>query len=62
MSWRFIEVPGHHGSIVAEPYVRVLAGKLTDCIENSRSEFKKFVKEEHLNKTEKREFVKAVSF
>lgn len=27
------EVPGHHGSIVAEPYVGTLAKSLTECIE-----------------------------
>lgn len=29
------EVPGHHGSIVAEPYVKVLAEKLAECIQRS---------------------------
>ena len=27
------EVPGHHGSIVAEPYVKVLAEKLSMCLD-----------------------------
>jgi amino acid adenylation domain-containing protein len=31
------EVPGHHGSIVAEPYVSVLAEKLKFCIEKAES-------------------------
>ena len=31
------EVPGHHGSIVAEPYVSVLAEKLNFCIEKTES-------------------------
>ncbi|MGQ0541499.1 MAG: thioesterase domain-containing protein, partial [Blastocatellia bacterium] len=30
------DVPGHHGSIVAEPYVRNLAEKLTDCLETAQ--------------------------
>jgi thioesterase domain-containing protein/acyl carrier protein len=29
------EVPGHHGAIVAEPFVRVLAEKLGKCIERT---------------------------
>lgn len=29
------EVPGHHGSIVAEPFVRILAEKLRECIESA---------------------------
>ena len=29
------EVPGHHGSIVSEPFVRVLAEKLEKCIERT---------------------------
>lgn len=31
------EIPGHHGSIVAEPYVSVLAEKLKFCIEKAES-------------------------
>lgn len=31
------EVPGHHGSILDEPYVRTLAEKLSACIENTLS-------------------------
>lgn len=30
------EVPGHHGSIVAEPYVRTLAQKITACIDRAQ--------------------------
>lgn len=30
------EVPGHHGSIVAEPYVRILADKLRDRLESAQ--------------------------
>ncbi|MGH9949389.1 MAG: thioesterase domain-containing protein, partial [Pyrinomonadaceae bacterium] len=29
------EVPGHHGSIIAEPYVKSLAEKLSYCVEKS---------------------------
>jgi len=29
------EVPGHHGSVVAEPYVGVLAEKLAECIDRT---------------------------
>ena len=32
------EVPGHHGNIVAEPYVRTLAPQLSRCIEQAQSE------------------------
>ena len=32
------EVPGHHGSLVKEPYVPVLAKELEHCIESARWE------------------------
>ena len=34
-SIEIIDVPGHHGSIVLEPYVRVLAEKLRQCIDDT---------------------------
>jgi amino acid adenylation domain-containing protein len=30
-----IEVPGHHGTMIAEPHVRVLAEKLRDCLDKA---------------------------
>lgn len=33
------EVPGFHGTIVAEPHVRFLAEKLTTCIDEAQQEF-----------------------
>jgi amino acid adenylation domain-containing protein len=35
------EVPGHHGSIVAEPYVKVLAEKLSMCISRAHDTVEK---------------------
>src|SRR5262249_3573048 len=31
------DVPGLHGEIIAEPHVRILAGKLKDCLEKLQS-------------------------
>ncbi|MEQ1762819.1 MAG: amino acid adenylation domain-containing protein [Pyrinomonadaceae bacterium] len=36
------DVPGHHGSIVIEPYVQVLAEKLAGCIENAQNTERQF--------------------
>jgi hypothetical protein len=33
------EVPGFHGTIVAEPHVRFLAEKLTTCIDEAHQKF-----------------------
>lgn len=54
-----LEVPGHHGSIVAEPYVRLLAEKLTECIESARTEKKRSAYQEDLVETDNWEYAKA---
>ena len=53
------EVPGHHGSIVAEPYVRILAEKLRGCLESVRLEEAQFVAENTPVQPITREFVHA---
>lgn len=56
------EVPGHHGSIVAEPYVRILAEKLNDCLVVAQTEKEKTVENPKTDESDRREFVKAASF
>ena len=51
------EVPGHHGSIVAEPYVRILAEKLIDCLESVHLKEKQFMEESKPVELHTREFV-----
>ncbi|MGB7208328.1 MAG: amino acid adenylation domain-containing protein [Pyrinomonadaceae bacterium] len=53
------EVPGHHGSIVAEPYVRVLAEKLRGCLESVQLKEAQFVAENTPAQPITREFVQA---
>ena len=53
------EVPGHHGSIVVEPYVAVLAEKLRQCLEIARSKERQLtIKRQSVNRNE-REVVRA---
>jgi amino acid adenylation domain-containing protein len=56
------EIPGHHGSIVAEPYVRVLAEKLSECIETAQTEIIQQVEKPKQVKTDKRKFVRTDGF
>ncbi len=53
------EVEGHHGSIVAEPYVRKLAEKLADCIASAGNG--RIADKEETGETENNEYAKAVS-
>ena len=52
------EVPGHHGSIVAEPYVQVLAEKLRGCLESVQLKESQFVAENNQAQPITREFVR----
>lgn len=52
------EVPGHHGSIIAEPYVRVLAEQLGLCIDMAVQKEARADKNEVMLKTGERAFVK----
>ena len=57
------EVPGHHGSIVAEPYVRILAEQLGRCIEMAESELEdRDVKKEVKVESDDLAFVKLSAF
>jgi len=51
------EVPGHHGSIVAEPYVRKLADELSICIEKAQLMEKPAVENSQIAKSEQSELV-----
>ena len=44
------EVPGHHGSIVAEPYVPILAEKLSSCLALTQMQTKQPFKTEDIKK------------
>lgn len=52
------EVPGHHGSIVAEPYVAVLAEKLKFCIEKAESKEDLFVEKQEAVEANERNFAR----
>jgi aspartate racemase len=53
------EVPGHHGSIVAEPYVRILAEELRVCIEKAQLEASQTVEPAQPIESSAREFAYA---
>ncbi len=55
------QVPGHHGSIVAEPYVRVLAEKLRGCLESVQLKESQLVAENTPIQPIARKFVQAAS-
>ena len=56
------EVPGHHGSIVAEPYVRVLSEKLNDCLALAEKNVNEIIEKPEQIKADKGEFIKAAGF
>lgn len=53
------DVPGHHGSIVVEPYVAELAEKLKMCLEKVQTAEKPFARDAQRTKTRKPEFARA---
>lgn len=53
------EVPGHHGSIVVEPYVAVLAEKLKLCLEKAQTKEKEMSEKRQVVNRQKREVVRA---
>ncbi|MEP6901718.1 MAG: amino acid adenylation domain-containing protein [Actinomycetota bacterium] len=56
------DVPGHHGSIVAEPYVGVLAEKLNNCLALAQTETQQTTEKPMPIESDKCEFVKAAGF
>jgi amino acid adenylation domain-containing protein len=52
------EVPGHHGSIVVEPYVAELAEKLKMCLEKAQTAEKPFAGDAQKTKARKPEFAR----
>ncbi len=56
------EVPGHHGSIVAEPYVKTLAVKLTNCLELAGEKENNFAENPAAEKTNRSRSASASKF